>query len=323
MKDQFSRNINYMRISITDRCNLRCQYCMPSDIQLLPMEDLLTYQEILDVVREAVKLGITKIKVTGGEPLVRRGAPKLIKEIKEMEGIEQVTMTSNGILLDQFIDELKDAKLDAINISLDTLHKDEYKKITGFDELEKVLANIDLAISSGFKTKVNVVLQKDLNPDWKSMVELAKDKPLDVRFIELMPIGFGKSGQRIDNYLIKEELKKMYPDLEEDDRIHGNGPAEYIYIPCFKGSIGFISAINNKFCEDCNRIRLTSTGKVKPCLCYGDTVDLRDILRSDDEDRNERLRAALQEAIEYKPKEHCFETLDEITEEKKMSQIGG
>lgn len=323
MKDQFSRNINYMRISITDRCNLRCQYCMPEDIQLLDMKEILSFQEILDVVKTGSQLGINKIKITGGEPLVRRRCSQLVKSIKAIPGIDEVTMTSNGVLLDRFLDELVDAGLDAINVSLDTLDPKEYQTITGFDELSHVLKNIDLAIEAGIPTKINVVLQRHKNADWKSMIELAKDKPLDVRFIELMPIGFGKSGERIDNRIIMEGLKEMYPDLKRDESVHGNGPAEYISIPGFQGSIGFISAINNKFCESCNRIRLTSTGKVKPCLCYGDTVDLKPILRSDDPNNEELLMEGLKHAIEYKPKEHCFETLEEITEEKKMSQIGG
>lgn len=322
MKDQFSRTINYMRISITDRCNLRCRYCMPQEIQLLDMKELLTYQEILQVAKAATALGINKIKVTGGEPLVRKNCVQLIRELKTIEGIDEVTMTSNGVLLDRYLEDLKEAGLDGINISLDSLDREEYKKITGSDCLDQVLNNIDLALASGIKTKINAVLQKDLNHHWQSLVEMAEKKPVDVRFIELMPIGYGKSGCRLDNRVVMEQLKKQYPRIQKDERVHGNGPAEYLHIPGFCGSIGFISAVNHKFCETCNRIRLTSTGMVKPCLCYGDTVDLRKIIRSAKPD-TEELVQALKRAIQYKPKEHCFETWADITEEKKMSQIGG
>ncbi|MBR3363641.1 MAG: GTP 3',8-cyclase MoaA [Solobacterium sp.] len=325
MKDQFQRNIDYMRVSITDRCNLRCRYCMPNDITLLPMDMVLTYEEILDVIRQAAALGIRKIKVTGGEPLVRKNCTDLIREIKNIEGIEKVTLTTNGILLPQFIDELKDIGIDGINISLDTLQKERFAAITGFDALDQVMKGIDASLAAGIRTKINTVLQKDVNDDeWIDLMKLAEDHRLDVRFIELMPIGYGDKDRGINDHELREKIRELYPEMEEDTSVHGNGPATYIRIPGFVGGVGFIAAINEKFCQDCNRIRLTCTGRIKPCLCYGESFDLREILRTREvEDRETQVRETLRKAILYKPKEHCFEQSSQVTEKKKMSQIGG
>ena len=197
MKDLQGRDINYMRISITDRCNLRCKYCMPDGIELLPMSEILTFEEILRVCEQAVELGITRFKITGGEPLVRRRCVELISQIKALPGVEQVTMTTNGILLSRYLDELLDAGLDAVNISLDTLNRGRFEEITGFDQLPEVLRSIDAAVDSGLRVKVNVVLQQDKNADeWQKILEIAERRPIDVRFIEMMPIGRGREYRR-------------------------------------------------------------------------------------------------------------------------------
>ena len=180
MKDLQGRDINYMRISITDRCNLRCKYCMPDGIELLPMSEILTFEEILRVCRQAVELGITRFKITGGEPLVRRGCADLIRKIKKLPGVEQVTMTTNGILLSEYLGELLDAGLDAVNISLDTMNRGRFEEITGFDQLSEVLKSIDAAVDSGLRVKVNVVLQQDKNADeWQKILEIAERRPID------------------------------------------------------------------------------------------------------------------------------------------------
>ena len=192
MLDQYGRSIDYMRVSITDRCNLRCRYCMPEGVELLPMKDILTYEEIREICSEAARLGIRKLKITGGEPLVRLGCADLIRELKAIEGIEQVTMTTNGVLLGRYLPELIRAGLDAVNISLDTLDRDRYAAITGRDELVSVLESVDAALASPLRVKINAVLQKGVNDDeWFSLAELARGRALDVRFIEIMPIGFG------------------------------------------------------------------------------------------------------------------------------------
>lgn len=286
------------------------------------MEDLLTYEEIETVCRMAAELGIRKIKVTGGEPLVRRGCAELIGKIKNIPGIEQVTMTTNGVLLGENLDALVKNGLDAVNISLDSLKAESYRQITGRDELEKVLSAIRSAVNAGIRVKINAVLQKDTNGgEWKDLIQLAKAYPIDVRFIEMMPIGYGKQFTPVYNEELLEMLKEKYPGIEKDDSVHGNGPAVYYKIPGFKGSIGFISAIHGKFCDQCNRIRLTAQGRLKPCLCYGEGLNLRDALRG--EGKEEQVLELLKETIEKKPKQHCFEILEEITEEAPMIGIGG
>ena len=334
MQDQFGRKIDYMRISVTDRCNLRCRYCMPEGgIDSLPMSDMLTFEEIVEVCKIAADFGITKIRLTGGEPLVRLELTKLVRMIREVPQIKKINLTTNGILLDRYLDELVDGGLDGLNISLDTLDPDAFAKTTGFDKLEQVLSGIQHSMEAGLSVKVNAVLLPDQffvqngadvsswqNPNWYSMLSLPKNHPIDLRFIELMPIGEGQQFDVMSSELLLAEMKKRFPDMEADHSIHGNGPAHYYKIPGFQGSIGLIEALHGKFCDACNRVRLTATGKVKPCLCYATTYDIREPLRNGD---MERVRDVMEMAIWKKPKEHCFEELAEISEEHKMVSIGG
>ena len=326
MIDGKGRNIDYMRISITDRCNLRCKYCMPDGIKQVSMSEILTYEEIEQICQITAKLGISKIKITGGEPLVRKGCTGLIGNLKKIPGIAQVTLTTNGVLLEEHLPELKQAGVDGINISLDTRNPERYKKITGTDACDKVLRAIDASVESKIPTKVNVVLQgqepetEETTQEWKNLADLAKKKPLDVRFIELMPIGKGKERCGVSNVEILEQIRQSYPDMEKDKKRHGNGPAVYYQIPGFTGGIGFISAIHGKFCQNCNRIRLTSTGDLKPCMCYGNVYPIRDVLRAGNYGLVEKQ---IKEAIKKKPEAHCFEEPGEITELHQMAQIGG
>lgn len=321
MKDLYERTIEYMRISITDRCNLRCRYCMPDGVKLIPMDKIMSYEDIVLVCEEAVKLGITRFKITGGEPLVRRDCVSLVRAIKEIPGAQQVTMTTNGILLSRYLSELKEAGLDAVNISLDTLRRDRFERITGFDQLDQVLQSMKAAVQSGLKVKINVVLQRGENDDeWESLLNLAKIYPLDVRFIELMPIGQGSRGKMVSNSELLSRIQGKYPEISRDEMVHGNGPAVYYKISGFLGSVGFISAIHGVFCEHCNRIRMTSTGELKPCLCYGETISILDAARS----RNaEQVKQILVKAIEMKPERHRFDHEQMITERKPMVEIGG
>lgn len=323
MKDQYGRTIDYMRVSITDRCNLRCRYCMPEGIELVSMEEILTYEEIERICRIAAETGIRKLKITGGEPLVRRGCAELIGRLKEIPKIEQVTLTTNGVLLKEQITDLKKAGLDAVNISLDSLNREAYRKITGRDELPLVLEGIEAALEHHIPAKINSVLLRTVNElEWEELAGLAKRYPLDVRFIEMMPIGYGKQFEAVSNEELEQKLKERYPRVKVDERIHGNGPAHYYQIPGFQGSVGFISAMHGKFCRSCNRIRLTAQGLLKPCLCYGETYDLRSALRM--EEKGEALlRKCIQNAVTGKPEQHCFEEIQEITEDRKMVQIGG
>lgn len=357
MLDNYGRQINYMRISITDKCNLRCRYCMPEGVEILPMTDLLSLEEITAVCRQASLLGIDRIKITGGEPLVRKGVVSLVKMIKELPEIRQVTMTTNGVLLKEYLPELKAAGLDAVNISLDTLNRETYQKITGKDHLNDVLASVEAAIDSGLRVKINTVLTRGVNDrEWTEIVDLAKKRPLDVRFIEMMPIGAGADFPGVSNRDLLEALKKRFQEpsevshshealqsqrtlqvhealqpcetlqphealqIQKDLQIHGNGPAVYYKLPGYQGSIGFISAIHGKFCGSCNRIRMTATGDLKPCLCYGTSVNIREILRQQGE---EAAAVVLKEVIRKKPEAHCFEKKEDITERNKMIAIGG
>lgn len=318
MKDSYSREINYMRISITDRCNLRCQYCMPEGIECCEMSEILTYEEIVMIVRQATKLGIKYIKITGGEPLVRLGCCDLIKMLKDIKGIEKVTLTTNGVLLKRYLKELIDAGVDGINISLDTLDPLLYKKITGKQMLADVIDGIKEASQLSIPVKINAVAL-DLNDQWIKLLDLAKLYPIDVRFIEVMPIGYGKNFKGLNPDEMLSRIKEMYPLIKEDHRIHGHGPAVYYQIPGFKGSIGFISAIHGKFCSTCNRIRLTSEGYLKTCLCYEDGCDLKSIVRNN----KEELLNMIRKTIYQKPMAHCFEKVDLMTERKEMFKIGG
>lgn len=330
MLDRYKREIGYMRISITDRCNLRCRYCMPEGIKLSPMEEILTFEEIVSVCEAAVSLGITRFKITGGEPLVRLGCPRLVGMIRRIPGAQQVTLTTNGILLGDYLDELIRNNLNAVNVSLDTLDRDLFRQITGFDELGRVRQSIQKAVERGMRVKINSVLQEGVNAhEWEALAGLAKENPLDVRFIEMMPIGYGRKEKGIEGNRILSLLKEKYPKIQKDDRVHGNGPAEYYRIHGFAGGIGFISAVHGQFCKSCNRIRLTARGELKPCLCYEDSVDVKSILRghryrgAPEPEDLETVKDAIRRAVNCKPRKHCFDAKEQITEGRQMVQIGG
>ena len=323
MLDGYGRNIDYMRISITDRCNLRCCYCMPERIEAVEMKELLTYEEIVNVVREAAMLGVTRIKVTGGEPLVRRGADSLIGMLKGLPGIEEVTVTTNGVFLVEQLEGLVKAGVDGINISLDTVDPEKYHRITGSDDLDRVMKGLDAALETGIPVKINAVSldSEDVEP----LIGLAKEKPIDVRFIEIMPIGMGKNYPGIPHDELISRIQSLYGELIPDESRHGNGPAVYYHVPGYRGSIGFISALHGKFCDSCNRIRLTSQGFLKNCLCFGTGEDLKKILRSgwEGEDLCRELREGIRRSILSKPEAHTFLQGDQITEQKSMFMIGG
>ncbi len=320
MIDRYGRKIEYMRISITDRCNLRCRYCMPDGIEKVSMDRILTYEDFLRICRAAVNLGITRFKVTGGEPLVRLGCPEFISSLKKIPGVEQVTLTTNGIALEQYIDELADAGLDAVNVSLDTMDSDKFRYITQCGDITAVMRGIEAAAEKGIRTKINCVPQKGFNDgEISDFAEFAFAKGIDVRFIELMPVGSADSDTGVSNDYVLEVLKDIYPELEPDSSIHGNGPAVYYHIPGRAGGIGLISAMHNVFCDKCNRLRLTSQGLIKPCLAYADVVDLRPVLSGTDED----IQNKLIEAIQMKPEKHCFNDDENNAERRSMSQIGG
>lgn len=320
MEDRYGRTIDYMRVSITDRCNLRCRYCMPKGISWLPMEEILTLEEIREACAQAAKIGISKIKITGGEPLVRKGCMRLIGMLKGIPGIRQVTLTTNGVLLSQYARELYENGIDGINISLDTLDEKEYAKITGFDGLGSVLHGIEEMEKYPVPIKINAVLQKEREHRWRDLTVFMQNRKLDVRFIEMMPIGYGKKFEVVSNEYILQQIREEYGEVEREETSHGNGPAVYYKIPGFLGSVGFISAVHGKFCSQCNRIRLTATGQLKSCLCYDGAISIREALRSGQKQEVQRL---MRRAVLEKPKSHCFEDQSKMTEIHEMVKIGG
>ena len=323
MRDQYGRRINYLRISVTDRCNLRCRYCMPEGVQDVGMKNILTFEEIWEIVKVSVSLGITHIRITGGEPLVRKGCADLILGIRKIPGVETITMTTNGVLLGNYAKQLKEAGVDGVNISLDTLDPEEFCQITGKREFPAVLAGIRAAKDAGLPVKLNAVNRKELDP--VPLVRYAQNEDLPLRFIEMMPVGYGKQYVGRSNEELREMLEKTFGtaeklvDSEELSRM-GSGPAVYYRFSDLKVPVGFISAIHGKFCDTCNRVRLTAEGYLKLCLCYDQGVDLRHVLR---EEEKENLRTVMEEAIFRKPAAHCFERPSEMTETHEMVKIGG
>lgn len=323
MLDRYGRVINYLRISVTDRCNLRCCYCMPEGVQDVGMKNILTFEEIWEIVRTGVSLGITHIRITGGEPLVRKGCVDLIRGIREIPGVETITMTTNGVLLGNYGKQLKEAGVDGVNISLDTLDPEEFYKITGKRELQEVLAGIRAAKTAGLPVKLNAVNRKELDPI--PLVRYAQEENLPLRFIEMMPVGYGKKYVGRSNEELRETLEAVcgkaecMTNREELSRM-GSGPAVYYQFSDLKVPVGFISAIHGKFCDTCNRVRLTAEGYLKQCLCYDEGEDLRRVLR---EGEKENLRTIMEQTIFRKPAAHCFEHPAEMTERHEMVKIGG
>lgn len=323
MLDRYGRVINYLRISVTDRCNLRCCYCMPEGVQDVGMKNILTFEEIWEIVRTGVSLGITHIRITGGEPLVRKGCVDLIRGIREIPGVETITMTTNGVLLGNYGKQLKEAGVDGVNISLDTLDPEEFYKSTGKRELKEVLAGIRAVKTAGLPVKLNAVNRKELDPI--PLVRYAQEENLPLRFIEMMPVGYGKKYVGRSNEELRETLEAVcgkaecMTNREELSRM-GSGPAVYYQFSDLKVPVGFISAIHGKFCDTCNRVRLTAEGYLKLCLCYDEGEDLRRVLR---EGEKENLRTIMEQTIFRKPAAHCFEHPAEMTETHEMVKIGG
>lgn len=322
MIDTYGREINYLRISLTDRCNMRCQYCMPGDVPSVGHDEILRYEEILLICRAALQVGIHRFKITGGEPLVRKGAVAFMQSLRQLPGVRSMTLTTNGLLLQPHIAALKHMAVDAVNISLDSLHAGQFRKISGVDGLSCVRQALAQTVQAGIQTKVNAVLLRQTRSQLLPLAKLAEMMPVDVRFIEMMPIGYGAQQQGWPADEALAVLQSAYPDLHAVQR-HGNGPAVYYTSQKLQGCLGMIAANTHKFCRQCNRMRLTSTGFLKPCLCYDDGVDLKAIVRSGRTDMLAALRQAICRAAAQKPAGHCFDTAGQITENKTMNQIGG
>ncbi len=318
MRDSFGRKITYLRISLTDRCNYRCIYCMPQRgiDDKLDHEDMLSLEEMYVLIKDFVELGINKIRFTGGEPLVRRGIVDLVGKVNKLEGIKELTMTTNGQLLKQMAGPLKEAGLNRVNISLDTLDPVKFVEITRCGDLNAVLEGIDEAINVGLTpVKINTVLIGGINDnEIRDLIDFTK-RGIDVRFIELMPIGeaanFAKE-RFVSTNLVLETVKELVP-IEREDK---SSPATYYVLPGVKGKVGLINPISCKFCENCNRVRLTSSGKLKLCLHSDREIDLKSALRN-----NEDIKKIIKDAIWTKEESHHLE--DEQYIIRNMHQIGG
>lgn len=324
MIDRIGRNIDYLRISVTDKCNLRCKYCMPQEgVALMPHDELLRLEEIARVCRVMARLGISKIRLTGGEPLVRKNIVKLISDINNIPGIEDIAITTNGVLFAPMAKELKAAGLKRVNLSLDTMNPESFEKITGRNEYNSVIAAMDAALANDMKLKINCVACRQMNyDDIAEVAYIAKNNPVDVRFIELMPIGCGKLFDGVASDEILSILEEKYGKASVYNGRRGNGPAGYYEFEGFNGKIGFISPMSHKFCSECNRIRLTAEGMLKLCLHYNKGVQLRELLRNENI-TDDDLYAIITEAVMNKPKSHHFENIDEKADKRKMYQIGG
>ena len=305
MTDQYGRQVRYLRISLTDRCNLRCRYCMPEQgVDLCPHADLLRYEEIVAIARAALDCGIDTFKLTGGEPLVRRGVPVLVAALKELPGTRQVTLTTNGLLLGDQLDALVAAGLDAVNVSLDTLDETQYHTLTRRAFAPGAVVDTVRAAARRLPVKINAVLLPETTDQWLPLARLAADPGVDVRFIEQMPIGKGQADPGLAGDKVLAALRQAWPDLAPCHEPRGNGPAHYYKSAELAGRIGFIDAVSHRFCASCNRLRLTCTGVLRPCLCYDDGTDLRALLRSGA--GPDELKKAVEQAIAAKPEGHCF-----------------
>lgn len=318
MIDKYGRNINYMRVSLTDRCNLRCKYCMPEDgIFKLHHEDILRFEEVLKIVKAASMIGINKIRYTGGEPLILSGIDNLIYKTSKIEGIKDISLTTNGILLYDAAEDLKKAGLNRVNISLDTLREDKFYNITRGGDLKKVIKAIEKCISLGYSpVKINTVLLKGINDDEiGDFINLTKELPIHVRFIELMPMGEAVKLYEKGN-ITCDDVIKNFSNLMPIQSKKGS-TAELYKLPDAKGVVGFIRPISCKFCKDCNRIRLTSVGTIKPCLHSEKEYNLKKYIEDE-----KSLEEYLKKIIFDKPSEHHLEE-GKSTSAKAMNEIGG
>lgn len=316
MKDHFGRQIDYMRVSLVDRCNLRCVYCMPAEgIEKVPHESILRYEEFLKIIRAGARLGIQKVRFTGGEPLILKGIAQLIRETSKIPEIKDISLTTNGILLADMAEELQGAGLTRVNISLDTLDPEKYQRITRGGDITSVFRAIDKCLQLGLTpVKLNTVLIRGINDDEiDGLIKFSQEKDVHIRFIEIMPIG---EGQRYEGGLIKsDEVLVNHPELQF---IKTNGVASIYSKPGARGTVGFISPMSCKFCNECNRIRITAQGTLKPCLHSRDELDLKPYLNDE-----AALIKALGDAICDKPESHHMDESGKSESGRAMFRIGG
>lgn len=321
MKDKYDREINYLRVSLTDRCNLKCVYCMPeNEANFEREEDKLTKEEILKAIDIFARVGITKVRFTGGEPLLRKDFCEILRETNEIEGIDHIALTTNGIYLEDRLDCLKENGVKSINVSLDSLKKETFRTLTRGGELEKVLKGIEKAIDLNIKVKINTVIIKDINDnEVENLADLTNRYDVDVRFIELMPIGEGINYIGVDEAIILKIINKKFGNLSKLDK--GNEVANYYKIKGAKGKIGFISPMTNHFCHTCNRVRITSNGFIKQCLHSSSGMNIKDLLKENYS--KDKLTETIRNTVYNKPKAHRFNEDNKAEDNRLMFQIGG
>ena len=307
--DQYLRKVNYLRVSVTDRCDLRCVYCMKEKMQFLPRKDILTLEEIERLCDNFIDLGVEKIRLTGGEPLVRSDIIKLIEKLnnkKSTTNLKEITLTTNGTLLKKYAKQLKDNGVERINVSLDTINPEKYNQITRFGNIEKVIDGINEAIDQDIKIKINTVVIKDFNEnEIEDLINWTNSKKIDLTFIEVMPMeetDVSREYQFTSLTEIFNNLDKKYKFIQSNHST--GGPARYYVSNNLSTKIGFISPLTNNFCSSCNRVRISSTGKLFMCLGQNDFVDFMDIMRKDYSDNY--IKEKIKFALNIKPKNHDF-----------------
>ena len=326
--DQFLRKINYLRVSVTDRCDLRCVYCMKEKMNFLPKNEVLSLEEIERLCDNFIELGVEKIRLTGGEPLVRKDILKLIKNLNKKKlttNLKEITLTTNGSLLKKYAKELKQNGINRINVSLDTIIKQKYKEITRFGDLDNVIEGIEEAIRNNIKVKINTVVFKNFNEDQtEELINWCNDKLIDLTFIEVMPMG----DTNLPRHMQFVSLDKIYSNLEnifkfEKSSLNTGGPSNYYKSKKLNIKVGFITPLSNNFCASCNRVRISSTGKLYMCLGQNEFVDFRDILRTDRGD--EFIKEKIKFALSVKPKRHDFIINSEVKPyiNRHMNETGG
>ncbi|MDP4110223.1 MAG: GTP 3',8-cyclase MoaA [Bacillota bacterium] len=321
LTDSRNRVIEYLRLSVTDRCNLHCAYCMPGKCDYERQNELLSWGEMEYICRMLSEEGLKKIKITGGEPLLREGVSEFIGVLKKIPRISSVTLTTNGQLLSDYLPKLKEAGVDGVNVSVDSLKPEVYKTITGSEGLNRVLEAVYACSDAGIRTKINCVTMEGVNrSEAADFALIAKDRSIDVRFIEMMPMGAGCLFKPVTGGQILEDLRKRF-DLRPTGETRGNGPAVYYSAEGFQGRIGFINAVSCGFCESCNRMRITAGGKLQLCLAHSCGIDIKELLRSGLS--REEIVLKIREAVFKKPAGHDFSAAKHESSDSMMWRIGG
>jgi len=324
--DKFGRRVDYIRLSVTDRCDFRCVYCMTEDMTFLPRKEILSLEELFLVGKAFVDLGVSKIRLTGGEPLVRGDVITLVERLGELPGLEELLITTNGAQLDKFAKPLRAAGVTRVNVSIDSLDAERFKRISRVGKLDKVLEGIDAAIAAGFeKVKLNTVIMRGYNEDEViGLAEYALARAIDIAFIEEMPLGEASDHAREEttcsNAWVRDTLEQRF-ELT-DSEVKTAGPSRYVDVKGYESRIGFISPVTHNFCGDCNRVRVTVEGRLLLCLGNEHSMDLREILRAEDFDES-RLREAIVAAMDLKPERHYFYEKDHAQPVRLMNMTGG